>query len=353
MNEVIKLTGVRGMDFYGGEVQAQDESGKRFSLSLQPADVHDPTELPTYLAGYSPFQYRADEMSKVILMDNYQDKIRTFSDNDAFEAVPVKGSPMGSVPEVDPSSSLQTITAVDRFIGSFVPKQTELQTGNNYQPIMAATRRCKRAIDLDREIDVTTLIDTAANFDASVRVALGAGQNWNGGAGSDPILDIQTAIEASWQTVSEIWMNQQVAFAFLRHDSTKDYMRQMLGDSAPSGALGQVASAGQGNVDFTIPGFPPFRVAAAKVNTAGVLVPCLGDVVTLLTTPPGTPTDGEEIATTYTFRVRGPSGVGYSVREYFVQGRGPEGGTMIVVAMADIAVMTSDKAGAIITGVIT
>jgi len=338
------------MDFFGGKVQAVDNRGQRFSLSLQPADVHDPSELPTYLAGYKPFNFRADEMSKVVLMDNYQDKIRNFNANDAFEPVAVKGSTMGSVPEVDPNSSLTSILAVDRFVGSFVPKQTELSTGNNYQPIMAATRRCKRAIDLDREIDVTTLLGTSSNFDASVRIAAAAA--WNGGAGSDPVFDIQTAIQASWQPITEIWMNQKVAFAFLRHDSVKDYMKQMLGDVAPSNAISSVAQAGEKSVDFALPGLPPIRVVASKVKIGSSLSYTLGDVVTLLSTVPGQPTDGEEIATSYTFRVRGPSGVGYEVREFFVDGRGPQGGTMIVVAMADIAVVTGDKAGAIITGVI-
>jgi hypothetical protein len=69
--------------------------------------------------------------------------------------------------------------------------------------------------------------------------------------------------------------------------------------------------------------------------------------------PIGEPVDGESIATFKTFRRRGPAGVGYTVREYFVNDRGPEGGTMVVVSMADISMVTANNAGGIITGAVT
>lgn len=336
------------------ENSALGKAGQRITLALQPADVHDPTELPTYLAGYTPFGYRADEASKVVLVDNDSDKYRTFHSDDAFRAVDVKSGSSGQVGEVDPKSSLATYNVVDRAIGSFIPRQTELQTGNNYNPRMAAARRARRAIELDREIDVWTMLETNTNFDASVRIALAAGYEWNDGANSDPIKDVQTAIENSAQYVSGVWFNQKVANTFLRHDKVRDHMRQMLGDSAAPNALQQVAKAGQQNVDFAIPGFPPFRVVASKVKneTTSALDYILNDVVVLLTTPPGIPVDGEEIATTYTFRRKGPSGTGFEVREVVVELRGPIGGTMVIVSQADIAKMTGNNCGGIITGVI-
>ena len=68
------------------------KAGQRVTLALDPADVHDPTEMSEYLAGYRPFEYRADEVSEPVLVDNDSDKYRTFSGDDAFRRVPVKGS---------------------------------------------------------------------------------------------------------------------------------------------------------------------------------------------------------------------------------------------------------------------
>jgi len=336
-------------------IQGIGAMGERVTLALLPTDVHDATEIPTYLAGYKPYQYRADEASKIILVDNDEDKYRTFNSDDAFRRVSVKGSDEGAVPEVDPKSSLATYKVVNRYVGSFIPKQSQSQRGNAYDPVMQASRRCRRALDLDRELDVWTLLGTSGNWDASVRTALGGTAKWNGGTTSNPIYDVQTAIEKSWQPVTEIWFNQQVAHTFLRHAEVRNHMRQMLGDNAVDRAIAAVAEAGKMSVDFVIPGLPPFRVVASKVKnetTSALDYVLSSSNCVLVTVPPGEPRDGEEIASTYTFRRRGPSGTGFEAREFELATRGPLGGTMIVVSQADIAVMTGNKCGGIITGCI-
>lgn len=339
--------------------RAYAAAGHKVKLSLAPSDVHDPTEIPTYLAGYKQFTYRADELSPVILIEKDSDKYRTFSSDDTFRRVDVKnGGGSLPVPEVDPSSSLATYKVIERVIGSFVPDQTESNAGPNYRPRFAASRRCRRAVDLDREIDVlTTLLATAGNWASSSQIALTAGQQWNGGSSSNPILDLQNMLESSVQQISGFWLNQQVANAFVRHPSVKDHFRMFNGDAVLGGAINQLGQVGKSNarIDFSVPGIGDFHVAASKVKneaTGGVGF-ILPSVVLGVTVPDaGIPNDGEEIATTYTFRRKGPSGVGYETREFRVEGRGSLGGTMIVVSMADTAVMTATNAGAILTSVI-
>lgn len=341
--------------------------GQRVNLELSQSDVHDPTEIPTYLAGFKPWEMRADECSKVILVDNDQDKFRSFSEDDAFQPVNVKKAATAAIPEVDPRSSLSSYKVVDRFVGSFVPWHVENQKGNNYQPRMAAARRCARAVLLDRELDVlgpAGLLTTIGAWDSTVRTALAATFEWLdisagvAGAASDPIKNLQDAVELSHQPVSHILMNQQTAHAFIRHPKVASFMKMLLGDG-PINSLAQAlvagaTTAGGQNIDIVIPGLPPIMVSAAKYkNASGVLTYVVPQgVVVLLCSPPGVPTDGEEIASTYTFRRRGPSGTGFESREFVVEGRGPNGGTMVVVSMADQAVMTGSTCGGIITGAV-
>lgn len=335
-------------------VKGIGKAGQRVTLELQPADVHDPTELATYLGGYKPFPFRGDEASPAVLGDNDEDRFRDFSSNDAFRRVDVKGATSGAVPEVDPQTSLSNFKVVERFVGAFVPKQTEMNAGNLYRPRMAAGRRARWAIELDREIDVWNLLGTNTSFAAANRLALTGTQNWNGGADSDPIRDLQTILEATAQPVTRFWMNQVVGNAFIRHDKVRDHMRQFLGDGSAPSTLASVANAGMQTVDFAIPGLPPISIAAAKVlnETTSVLDFILGNVVVAVGQPPGVPTDGEEIATSWTFRRRGPSGVGLEIREFELENRGPLGGTMMVVSMADIALITANNVGGHISGVI-
>ena len=324
--------------------------GERVTLALQPADVHDPTELPTYLAGYRNFQYRADEASPPVLVDNYSDKYRTFNSDDAFRLVDPLNSIQGKVQEVDPDSSLATYTCRDRALGSFVPAQTESQTGNNYQPRMAASRRAMNGILLWRDKEVWDLLGATGSWDASVVTP--AGTAWDTGT-PDPIKNVQDAIEKSAQPVTGIWMNQAAANAFLRSDKVRDQMRQMIGDNAPNAAMASINSQMGG--DFVIPGLPPFHVTSAKYKneTTSALDYTLGKVAVLVTIPQGVPMDGEDVASSYTWRVRQEAGTGLVSREFFIEDRGPHGGTMVVVTVADDPTMTSTIAGGLITGVLS
>lgn len=337
-----------------GRVHAMTQNGERVTLEQRPADVREAEEIESYVAGYKPGPFRADEVSQVILRPNDTDKYRTFSEDDAFKLVHVKVGSSAAINEIDPNSSLASYLVVPRVIGSFVPVVTSLQE-STFDAKMAATRRARRAIDNDREWDVwRTLLGTTTNWDASVRTTLAAGFQWNGGANSNPIKDLQDALEKSSQPVSDIWMNQKVAHTFIRHADVKDHMRQFFGDTAQTQIANNIQQASFEQTDFLIPGFPPIHVTAAKVENPSTKTReyHAQDYVWLTRRPPGVPTDGEDIATTYTFRREGPSGTGWSVREVEIGNRGELGGILVIVSMADVAKMTGNNVGGIITGVI-
>jgi hypothetical protein len=325
--------------------------GHPIQLSLGVGDVHVDEELSTYLAGYHPTGFRADEASKVVLVDHDSDIFRTFDEDDAFLPVEVKGAIEAAIPEVDPVSATRTYKVIDRFIGSFVNDIVDRNATKLFRPRQQAMKRVKWALQLDRELDVwPKLLQLAASWNAAQTVTLGAGFEWNGGASSDPILDIQTRKEASVQQVTDVWFNERNANAFLRHPLVRDHMKMMIGDNAANAAIGNVANAQQMDVDFTIPGLANFHVVAGKFKATKTAAPdyILGNHTILTTSPPGVPTDGEEIASTYTFRRRGRNGIGFETREFRIENRGPQGGTMVVASNADIAVMTGNNVGGLI-----
>jgi hypothetical protein len=324
---------------------------QKMTLSLAPADVSTSAEMSTYLAGYKPGVFRADEVSPPVLVKKDTGTHRDFSSNDAFLTVDVKGSINGAIPEVDFESSTTSYTVVDRFLGAFINDITEqnaMADGAPLRPRQRAMRRVSWALQLDREIDVWTLLDTSGNWTAANTAIIAAGFQWNGGGSADPIRDLHTRIETSSQQVNGIWMNQQVANAFLRNPLVRDQMRAFGGDEAFTGSIRRVAAADTELVDFSVPGLPPIHVSAVKSRTTsgGTLSYVLPDSVILTRTPPaGVPLDGEDIATSYTFRREGNAGVGIETREFRVEGRGPRGGTMLVAAQADIATMTGSDVG--------
>jgi hypothetical protein len=337
-------------------------AGQMVLLALTPDDVHDPTEITSYLAGYKNADYMADVASPVILRNTDNDKFRTFDEDDAFLRVNVKGSIQGSIPEVDPKSALKPYSTLDRFVGSFVSDRTE-QNATAYNARQAAGRRCARALLMDREVDVFGgasvggLLCDPAKWHASVKTVLDGTTKWNGGAGSNPIKDLKTRIRASLAPVTDVFMNLEVTDTFFDHSTTKDFLQMHLGALGAKDLLREFSMQGAGGWSYQLPTFfgTTFHVTAAKFkeNTADTPGYIMGNHVVLTRRPPGgVPVDGEEIATTYTFRSVGAAMNGFETRQFRVEGRGPKGGTMVVVAQADIALMTGTKVGGFIESVV-
>lgn len=344
-----------------------DRHGALLLAGLTPSDVHDPTELPTYLAGFSNGNFRHEQVCQVIpvLMD--EDKYRTFNSSAAFRPVQVKTDDDATPAELKVQSSLTSYKVVVRRIAAFIPDPTERQvTNQGYDLRYVYMERCKRALNMDLELDVlgsSGLLTTSGNWNANNRVTLASSYAWgdtsgnasNSGALSDPIADLNGRDIASSQEITAWHMNKRVGLCFLSHPKVRDYMRQWLGDASAADKLRQDVGSAQGRtVDFSLPLLGQFCIHTARVesNTAGSATDyIMSDVVVAVVQPPGVPTNGEQIATAYNFRRKGPAGVGFYTREVRFDARGA-GGTLIIVEEASIPTMTSGICGGYIGAVL-
>jgi hypothetical protein len=327
-------------------------AGEVIRFALNPSDVHIAHEIDNFLAGFAPQGYRCDEAVPPVLVDKATDRYRTFSQNNIFKQVEVRTSRQAHITEVDIETELSTYLVDERALGAFIPRATENQA--TFDVKAAHAMRIMEALMLDREIRIFGsggLLTTSGNWNANNVATIGAGAEWNDEENSNPILDIQERIEASAQLITAIHFNPTVAHAFLRSRRVREHMRQMLGDNAPN--PGVVAGASiQQNVDFVIPGLPPFKVNAAKVlnETTGLLEYVLTDSVVLVSLPRNSalPIDGKSTMTAVSWRERGLSGNGITTREFDLQTRGLQGGTMMVTGHAEEEVMISNTCGGLI-----
>lgn len=327
-------------------------AGQTVTLALAPADVNTQEELDSFLAGPSPYEFRADEVAPVFLVDKDTDKFRVYSDNNAFQQVNVIASLQAGVRQVDPETSLDDYRVVERALGNFMPAATLAQASFDVQA--GALRRIRWALELDREIRVWNLLTASANWAANNYFS--AGTVWTNVA-ADPIADLQSMIDRSSQPIGAFWMSPNTSAVFLRNPNVRDHMRQMLGDNAPPTDVQNGASVQARRLDYQIPGLPPIRIASGRVKneTTNVLDPILGnDFVVGVTAPtmePGVPNDGQSIQTIQTFRRRGPSGTGFTTREFFVDERGLDGGNMMVGGHAEDVKFISTTAGCLLDNV--
>ena len=331
-------------------------AGDTVRLTLTPDDVTISEEMDTFMAGYRPVGFRADEACPIVLVRKDTAQFRVFGVNNAFQQVNVLSSTQADIPEVDPGSTLDNYRVQERALGGFIPAVTEQNAseGSGLYDVRAAVgRRISWALSLDREIRIFGsggLLSTAGNWNANNQFTISSGVEWNDQANGDPISDLFDVIEASAQPCTDIWLNPIVAHHFIRSQATRDHLRTMLGDGAPS-AQAAAATAAMGNMDFQIPGLPPFHIVASKVlnESTGVLDYILGDTVIVTGSPGGgMPTTGEDIMTCKTFRRSGPSGTGFTTREFPLDRRGLHGGLFLASGHAEDVKMIANNVGGIL-----
>lgn len=334
-------------------------NGEKLELDLSTSDVHVPTELPSYLAGYPVEEYRAEECCPEVLVDQDQDVYRTANSAMAFAPATVKTDDKSNPNEITFETSTSPYKVQPRRIASFIPDTVRSQASPAYDVRFVHMELCKRVIALDIERDVlgsTGLLTTSTNWAASNRIALALGQQWGGpsgiGASSDPVKDLRAVINASATRITKWVLNQKMAGFLLDNPAFRAYTRATIGDQPLDRTVRAIVDEGEGQIDFKVPGLGTFCVCCAKWTAPGAssLSYVMADVVVGLHLPPGQPVNAMTISTCKNFRRRGAYGVGYGVREARIETRGA-GGTFIIVEEASIPTMTSTLAGGIITGV--
>lgn len=338
-----------------GDVPGVGRVGDTIQLTLSPSDVTISEEIDSLIVGFKPIGMRADEVCPIHPVDLDVGKYREFGLNNAFRRVNVISSIQADIPEVDIDTLLRDYAVTERALGGFIPTVTQLNAdaGNiNWDIKAQLAKRIEAGLALDREVRVWTMLVDPNSWSAANRATIAAGAEWNDADNGNPIRDIMDRVEASAQQITGIWLQPPVAHSLILSKSTLGYIRAMGGDA---GALSRdivdaSASAANANVDFNIPGLPPFHVCASKVlnETTGALDYILDDTVVLVSQPPGAETTGEDIMTCKTFRRKGPSGTGYTSREFNLERRGLHGGTFLASGHAEVIKMISGAVGGII-----
>ena len=332
-------------------------NGQKLELGLTTADVHDPTELQTYLAGYSNEEFRWQDACPVVLVDKDEDKYRTFNSDAAFKPVPVKTDDNANIPEVVVQSSLTNYKVVVRRLGAFIPDTVATQVSNpGYDVRFVHLDRAARAINMDLCLDIlgpsgTGLLTTKSNWTAANATTLLADYQWNGGSKSNPIADLRARINASAQRITDWFMNQEIAGFMLDNPAFRDYTRAVIGDSALNTAIKATYDAGQATIDFTVPALGTFHVCGAKATQSdGTLAYIMPSTVIGTHNVPGSPMSPDKIATAKNFRRRGPAGNGFNTREIRLDWRGA-GGTLVIAEEASVPTFTGTIVGGYIDSV--
>lgn len=322
-------------------------AGQQVLFALVPTDVHIVEEIDTFLGGYAPAEFRADEAVPIVPTPFLTDKYRTFTANNAFKVVNVLASTQSDINEVDPETVLATYQCVDRAIGGFVPTVTQYTARKAFDPMQALARRIRWALGLEREVRVfggtTGVLTNSSNWNASNVTTIAGGSEWDTTLG-DPIKNMQNAELTSVMPITDWFMPTPVFNAFLRNANVRDHMRQMLGDNAPS------TDVAQRQRDILIPGLAPIHKVEGKVlnESTGVIDFIMTDRTVGIHKPSGSLVNPEDIQTAVSWRFDGPSGTGFITRQFEKPGRGLHAGQMMVSGYSEDVRFVANNVGALI-----
>lgn len=342
-----------------------DAEGRLVKMDLAQGDVHIDSALSTYAAGYALQESFADAVSPPVLVPKASDYYFTWDKDNAFQRVAnLTTGPGGSIPEVSTKLSSTQFSTKEYVLGSFVPTEVEANADAPLRPMVKAMSRIMSALRIAREDRVATLLGTSTAWDSTVVVTLAAGAKWNGGASSDPIANINAIRQASLQPITGMLMNRRVWNAFVTNSQVQKYVQFKPGVPGLPGP-GELFTT-QGLLD--LPKNIWVSDMKAKSTTLGTYDYVWPDNVVLVHQPPNpgaTPSSGEEISTSYTFRWNGstsnpdqlqqlPDGSvlykGWLVRSFYDPKRGGRAGNMIVAVHNDAEVMTGPITGGLIVG---
>lgn len=320
--------------------------GSTVMLAVLPADVHVAEEIDTFLAGYSPDEFVADQAVPIVPVDQLTDQFRVFTENNAFRVVNVLASTQSAINEVDPETVLRTYQCIDRAIGGFIPNVTQKVATKAYDPRQALARRIRWALALEREVRIfgsTGLLTSSANWNANNILTIAGGSEWNTTNG-DPIRNMQDAEEHSVMPITGWYMSTPSLNAFLRNTNVRTYLRQMLGDNAPS------PDVVTRNSRIVIPGLAPITRVGGKVlnESTGAIDFIMGENVVGVRAAQGGNVNPEDIQTAVSWRFNGPSGTGFITREFEVPGRGLHAGQMMVSGYSEDPRFIANNVGALI-----
>lgn len=326
---------------------ANDEQRAQ-ALDVGISDVHIPSAMPNFVTGYKNEGFVADVFSPPLVVAKQSDYYYQYDKADAYQrAIPIAGAPGAQVNEVVPRFSSTQYKTIQRAIGGFVPTEVEENQDSALKIKQGTMRRMVNAVMLERELRVASLARTSGNWNSATTLL--AGFQWNGGASSDPVKDINNVQEASYGKVSGMILSEKIWNAMRRNPAVRSYYTYS--GSAP----GMVTE----DQLISLLQLPVVYVARGKyIKSDGTLDYIWGNDVVLFRSPEQIPPmDQEDVATSYTFRFGlggtgtpdaaglAGSGAGFIVRQFFNQYRGALGGAQMVLTHSDAEKMTSAYIG--------
>jgi hypothetical protein len=335
-----------------------DGEMQKVLMDLGVQDVHIPGQMAGAAAGYRTTSGIADSLAPVVSAMHQKDSIPVWDKENAFaRAQGTTAAPGGDVPTTSISLATVAYSTKERALSIVMPVEVIENADSPLSPWTTATRVVQDKLLIEREFRVCDAAVTAANWDSSVVLDLGAAFGWVSGASADPVKDIDSIVLASFDSTDLVChMSEDIWLAFQRNPAVQKFI-------AFKDGIGPRPSTSEMQAILTL---PPIVVQKMKVmNSSNAQKYVLTQSATgqsktgacVITRNTSGLSDPSMISTMKTIRWNGGSAPdgnmvgGWLVRTYFDPKKGGRGSYVVVVVHNDDEIFTSKFVGGLITGV--
>lgn len=152
-------------------------------------------ELTAVAIAYRNTSLIADEAMPRVPISKQEYRYRVHATSERYTIPRTKVGRLGTPNRVTAGFTEESGFAEGYALDDPVPNADIEQSTENYDPLSHAAEYVTDLLELDREVRVAGMTFTAGNYPAGNRVTLSGTSQWSDQANSDPIGDIQTAID--------------------------------------------------------------------------------------------------------------------------------------------------------------
>lgn len=308
------------------------------------SNVHTASILTNFAIDYgvNSDQAIADFAAPVVLVDKASNTYYTYSKNNRYRSVTALLAAEGaSIPEVGPEISTDTYTTAPYGLSTFIAQGVEANADAGVNPRMRAMNRIMNVMTMERERRCVSALMNSTTF-ASYYSTLTTTNYWADGVSSDPLADINTAVESSLAPINRMILSQKGWNRFVKNAQVAKYGLSVATalDLSPQAIMARLGH----------PEIQPLigKMKGESTTTGTTTIDYLWDDDCLFAyVPQGNSI--EDVPTARTFRwlkdgMSRESG-GFRIREWEVPDRGQDGGRKLAVVVNEVVKVTAADTG--------
>lgn len=326
------------------KIECSDVGERVITMDLGVGDLHTPSTMPTYAAGYRISSGIADVVSPVRPVTKDSDVYFTWNaSNDFNRKIGGVSAPGAAYPEISGLTTAAQYRVTQYVLSAFLPTEVAANADAPLQPFKKLTQMVTDGLMGMREDRVAGMMQLSGNWNSNLVQTVPTGAQWNNGPAADPIRFIKNAIHLSLMPVTDIAMSEIVFDDLIQAAAFQKFV-------GPKTGLRPLPTPQEVSAEF---GLPPIHVATMKFTVGGAPSYVWGNHVSLFRQAASDATQ-MDVSTAGTVRwtggmtTDGAYSGGFLVRTFFDPKRGPRGGTQVVAIHDDQDLMLSGLVGGLI-----